>query len=582
MELEQQRGISITSTVLQFPYRDCVVNLLDTPGHRDFSEDTYRVLAAADAAIMVLDAAKGIEPQTLKLFEVCRARGMPLLTFINKWDRPGREAARAARRDRGADRRHAHAGHVAGRHRRRLPRRRRPPRRRASSASPGRRAARRGARGDRRPASAPPRRKATAWAAGHDELELLDGIGAARRGARSSAGEPTPTFFGSALTNFGVRLLLDAVIDLAPPPSARPDDDGKPRPLDAPFSGFVFKVQANMDPSHRDRIAFLRVCSGRFERGMVVTHGPHRQAVRHQVRPPGVRPGARDGRGGLPRRRRRAWSTPPTCGSATRSTSVEPVTFPPIPSFAPEHFAVARVRDTGRFKQFRKGIAQLDEEGVVQVLRDPDLGDQAPMLAAVGPMQFEVAIVPPRARVRRAGRAEPDRRTRSPAAPTRPAGRGCGRCAASTSWSGPTAPCSRCSRAPTGSTGSWPSSRISPWRSWWQKERFGSERRPTGDRRPDGRAAVGPHPGGSAGADPVAFREQRKARLARRHRTAGVTMVLLGIAVVVVALVSWWSVHDDSAPPKTGVSGVSITAPSTVPSTIPPTIPSTTQPTSNP
>jgi peptide chain release factor 3 len=185
--------------------------------------------------------------------------------------------------------------------------------------------------------------------------------------------------------------LLDGVVGLASSPSARDDEDGKPRDLDAPFSGFVFKVQANMDPSHRDRIAFVRVCSGRFERGMVVTHGPtgkpfatkYAHSVFGQEREtveeayPGDVVGLVN-------------ATDVRVGDSLWAD--EPVTFPSIPSFAPEHFAVARVRDTGRFKQFRKGIAQLDQEGVVQVLRDDAMGDQAPMLAAVGPMQFEVAV----------------------------------------------------------------------------------------------------------------------------------------------------------------------------------------------
>ena len=223
---------------------------------------------------------------------------------------------------------------------------------------------------------------------------LLDAVGADFDVEAFLAGETTPVFFGSALTNFGVRLLLDAVDRPGARARARaPTSTASPAPLDAPFSGFVFKVQANMDPSHRDRIAFLRVCSGRFERGHGRHPRPHRQAVRHQVRAP--RCSARSGR-----RSTRpspatssAWSTPPTSRVgdtlyARRARRRSPA----IPSFAPEHFAVARVRDTGRFKQFRRGIAQLDEEGVVQVLRDPDQGDQAPVLAAVGPMQFEVAV----------------------------------------------------------------------------------------------------------------------------------------------------------------------------------------------
>lgn len=387
MALEQQRGISISSTVLQFPYRDCVVNLLDTPGHRDFSEDTYRVLTATDAAIMVLDSAKGIEPQTLKLFEVCRDRGLPLLTFLNKWDRPGREALELL------DDIESHIGvtptpvtwpvGIAGDFRGVIDRR-------DGSYTRFTRVAR-GA------TIAPeeivdPDRAATeegaAWTAAMEELELLEDQTLDLE--TFLAGETTPTFVGSAITNFGVGKLLDAVIDLVPPPRPRPDVEGKTRPLEAPFAGFVFKVQANMDPGHRDRIAFIRVCSGRFERGMVVTHGrtgkPFATKYAHQV---------------FGQERETVEEAfPGDVVGLVNATDVrvgdtlyemEAVEFPPIPSFAPEHFSVARVRDIGRFKQFRRGIAQLDEEGVVQLLRDRDLGDQAPVLAAVGPMQFDVA-----------------------------------------------------------------------------------------------------------------------------------------------------------------------------------------------
>ncbi|HEX7096023.1 MAG TPA: peptide chain release factor 3, partial [Acidimicrobiales bacterium] len=389
MALEQQRGISITSTVLQFTYRDHVVNLLDTPGHRDFSEDTYRVLAAADAAVMVLDAAKGIEPQTLKLFEVCRDRGLPLLSFINKWDRPGREHLELlddierqigltcapidwpvgiAGDFRGViDRRTgefirftrtAHGATIAA----------------EELVDPERAAVEEG----------------DAWITAQSELELLAGVTPELDRKAFLAGEQTPVFFGSALTNFGVRQLLDAVIDYAPPPAPRPDVNGVPRPLDAPMSGFVFKVQANMNPAHRDRIAFVRVCSGRFERGMVLTHGPTGKpfATKYAHSVFGQERETIDE------------AYPGDVVGLVNATDVrvgdtlfldEPVEFPRLPSFAPEHFAIARVKDTGRFKQFRKAIEQLDEEGVVQVLRDPELGDQAPMLAAVGPMQFDVA-----------------------------------------------------------------------------------------------------------------------------------------------------------------------------------------------
>jgi len=390
MALEQQRGISITSTVLQFPYRDCVINLLDTPGHRDFSEDTYRVLAAADAAVMVLDAAKGIEPQTLKLFDVCRQRDLPLLTFINKWDRPGLDAFELV------DQIEKQIGLVvtpvtwpvgiAGDFRGVIDRRdglftRFTRVARGATEAPEEIVSPEQAAVDEGPA----------WNTALDEISLLDEVGADLDIELFQGAQSTPAFFGSALTNFGVRKLLDAVIDLVPSPSARPATDGGIRQLDDPFSGFVFKVQANMDPSHRDRIAFLRVCSGKFERGMVITHGttgkPFATKYAHQVF------GSE--------RETIDEAFPGDVIGLVNATEVrvgdtlwldDPVEFPAIPSFAPEYFSVARVRDTGRFKQFRRGIAQLDEEGVVQVLRDAELGDQAPVLAAVGPMQFDVAV----------------------------------------------------------------------------------------------------------------------------------------------------------------------------------------------
>jgi peptide chain release factor 3 len=390
MALEQQRGISITSTVLQFPFRDHVVNLLDTPGHRDFSEDTYRVLAAADAAVMVLDAAKGIEPQTLKLFDVCRQRGIPLLSFINKWDRPGRGALELI------DEIEEQLGitptpvtwpvGISGDFRGVIDRRDLEFVRFTRTAHGATMAPEEIIDIDRAALE-----EGDAYNTALDELSLLDAVGADLDLKAFVAAESTPVFFGSALTNFGVRKLLDAVIDLVPSPTPRPDIDGSPRELDAPFSGFVFKVQANMDPSHRDRIAFVRVCSGHFERGMVVTHGrtgkPFATKYAHQVfgqeretiedAYPGDVVGLVN-------------ATDVRIGDALYAD--QPVAFPPIPSFAPEMFQVARVRDTSKSKQFRKGITQLDEEGVVQVLRDRDQGEAAPVLAAVGPMQFEVAV----------------------------------------------------------------------------------------------------------------------------------------------------------------------------------------------
>ena len=227
-----------------------------------------------------------------------------------------------------------------------------------------------------------------AWTAAVDELDLLEGT--EHDTELFEGGETTPMFFGSALTNFGVRLLLDAVVDEVPAPAPREDADGKARLLDAPMAGFVFKVQANMDKAHRDRIAFLRICSGRFERGMVVTHGrtgkPFATKYAHSV---------------FGQERETLEEAFPgdvvglvNAGDVRVGDSlyeIDAVAFPAIPSFAPEHFAVARTTDVSKSKQFRNGITQLDEEGVVQVLRDPEFGEQAPVLAAVGALQFEVA-----------------------------------------------------------------------------------------------------------------------------------------------------------------------------------------------
>jgi peptide chain release factor 3 len=389
MDLEQQRGISITSTVLQFDYRDCVVNLLDTPGHRDFSEDTYRVLAAADAAVMVLDAAKGIEPQTLKLFEVCREREIPFLTFINKWDRPGKAPLElldeieetlvveptpvtwpvgipgdfrgVVHRDTGIYTRFERTA-------------------RGSTIAPEEEVSAEQAAID----------EGEWWTAAAEEVELLDELGRSVDTKTFLAGESTPVFFGSALTNFGVRFLLDGVVDLVPSPAPRQMADGSRRALDAPFSGLVFKVQAGMDKAHRDRIAFIRVCSGRFERGITAVaertgrqfSTKYAQTMFGQDRDTADEAYPGDVLGLVNANDLRV-------GDAVYVD--EAASFPELPAFAPEHFMRARVTDTSKFKQFRKGVAQLDEEGAIQVLRDDDLGDQAPILAAVGLLQFEVA-----------------------------------------------------------------------------------------------------------------------------------------------------------------------------------------------
>ena len=390
MAMERARGISITSAALRFDYHDTVLNLLDTPGHADFSEDTYRVLSAVDCAIMLLDSAKGLEPQTLKLFDVCRSRAVPVITFVNKWDRPGREPLELLDEiEQRIGLRPAPVNWpvgVAGDFRGLIER--------ATgdyvtfTRTPGGAGRAIETRLDAEAAAA---RDGAAFATAQEELALLDEIGAHVDLPSFLAGVTSPVLFGAALPNFGVRRLLDAVTQFAPAPAERPDLKGEPRPVDAPFSGLVFKVQANMDPAHRDRMAFVRVTSGRFERGMVLTHaatgrpfatkyaqsmfGQDRETVEEAfpgdviglVNATALRPGD------------------------TLYDGI-PVEFPPIPSFAPEHFAVVRGKEAGKQKQFRRGIEQLDTEGVVQVLASDLRGDQAPVLAAVGPLQFDVVL----------------------------------------------------------------------------------------------------------------------------------------------------------------------------------------------
>lgn len=386
-EMEQKRGISITSAALQFTFADVVVNLLDTPGHADFSEDTYRVLTAVDAAVMLLDAAKGLEPQTLKLFEVCRRRGIPVITFVNKWDRPGHAALSLCDQlEQRIDLQVApltwpvgEAGDLRGlldtRTRTVTTYRRAPGG--ATLALEETLSLEEAA--ERDPGAVGDAREQVELLPAYDEAEFL-------------AGRSSPLLFGAALTNIGVRQLLEVVTTLAPAPGPRPDADGVPRAVDAPFSGVVFKMQAGMDPHHHDHVAFLRVCSGVFRRGTVVTHaqsgrpfatkyalsvfGRTREVIEDAY--PGDVVGLVN-------------ASTLSVGDTLFDPQGRPVTFPPMPVFAPEHFMTARVADPGRAKQFRKGVAQLEQEGVVQVLVSAARGDGEPILAAVGPLQFEVA-----------------------------------------------------------------------------------------------------------------------------------------------------------------------------------------------
>jgi len=391
MAMEKDRGISITSAVLKFDYDGYVLNLLDTPGHADFSEDTYRVLEAVDCAIMLLDSAKGLEPQTLKLFDVCRSRHVPVVTFVNKWDRPGREPLelldeieqRIGLRPTPVNWPVGIAGdfrglieRVTGEYT-------------AYTRRPG--GAEKALEEHFKDPDAARAREGAAYDAAAEELELLTEIGAEIDMPSFLAGESSPVLFGAALPNFGVRRLLDAMCELAPTPKARVSVEGDDRAVDAPFSGLVFKVQANMDPAHRDRVAFVRVCSGKFERGMVLTHAAT------------GRPFATKYAQAMFGQERETVETafPGDVIGLVNATALRPgdtlyadvpVSYPPIPSFAPEHFGVVRCKDAGKYKQFRRGIDQLDTEGVVQVLSSDLRGDQAPVLAAVGPLQFDVVL----------------------------------------------------------------------------------------------------------------------------------------------------------------------------------------------
>jgi peptide chain release factor 3 len=384
MAIERERGISVTSSVLQTHYRGVVLNLLDTPGHRDFSEDTFRVLTAVDAALMVLDAAKGIESQTLRLFEVCRDHGVPILTFLNKMDRPGRAALELV--DEVTDRLGlapwpatwpvGETGSLTGL----LDRR-------AGGLVELRRTDHGSSLGEER-LSDLPEVPDDELAQAFEECELLEATHGTLSEKALLAGEQTPVFSGSALTNLGVRQLLDAIVDLAPSPAPREDRTGAPRPLESPFSGFVFKIQANMNPDHRDHVAFVRCCSGRFRRGMTVT-------VAETGRPFATKYAA--SLFGAERETLDEGWPGDVVGLVNASElsigdtlyEAEPVHFPPIPAFVPELFARARAVDSGRYKQFRRGLEQLDREGVVQVLDGTD-DDPRPVVAAVGELQFEI------------------------------------------------------------------------------------------------------------------------------------------------------------------------------------------------
>ena len=391
MELERKRGISVSSTVLQFDYDGYCVNLLDTPGHKDFSEDTYRVLTAVDAVVMVIDAGKGIESQTRKLFEICRRRGVPIFTFMNKLDRPSKNPLALL------DELEAVLGIGAfamnwplgngpdfkGLYDRR------DKRVHFFERTPG------GAY--RAPVSihalsdpaVRERLKDETFHAVEDELAMLEGAGSDFDREEVLAGRLTPVFFGSAVNNFGVQLLLDSFLAHSTAPRSR-SAGATPLALDDPrFSGFVFKIQANMDPKHRDRIAFLRICSGRFTRDMAVTHVQSGKKVRlsssHKLfgqdreTVDEAYPGDVIGLVGHAE-----------FGIGDTLSEDASIVYDEIPRFAPECFAYLHATATSQFKRFREGLEQLLQEGVVQTFTVKDSTNRAPLLAAVGPLQFEV------------------------------------------------------------------------------------------------------------------------------------------------------------------------------------------------
>jgi len=392
MEIEKQRGISVASSVMQMEYRDCVINLLDTPGHQDFSEDTYRVLTAVDAALMVIDAANGVEPQTRRLLQVCRARNTPIITFVNKMDREVQEPLalmEEIERELGMEvvpftwpvgmGKRFHGVMDLREQRMRV-------------FAPGEDRVGRDDRDDdevlqglTNPLYA--ERFGAEWAHAHHDIELLQAAAPPFDEAEFLAGHQTPMFFGSAINNFGVQEVLDALVDLAPSPSPRAAMQRVVQPDEPKFSGVVFKIQANMDPAHRDRIAFVRVASGHFERGMrlkVVRSGK-------ELRPNTVVSFLSQRRElldeafagdiiGIPNHGVLQLGDTLTEGEALQYTG--------LPFFAPEMFRSVEVADPLRTKQLKAGLTQLGEEGAIQVFRP--VSGSVLLLGAVGQLQFEV------------------------------------------------------------------------------------------------------------------------------------------------------------------------------------------------
>ena len=389
MELEQQRGISITSAALEFELKGRRLSLIDTPGHKDFSEDTYRALIAADSVVMVIDAANGVEDQTRKLFEVCRRHRLPILTFVNKFDRPARDPLEllddlestlgiaaapvnwpigSAERFRGVyDLQH----HTLLRYEREAQGQHRAPVDISSLDDPDAKAM----IGE------------DIYAHFRESLDIIRDAGTRFDVDEYLAGRQTPVFFGSALTNFGLEPFLDALLELAPAPQPRQGDSGMVVPTDERFTGFVFKIQANMDPRHRDRVAFVRVCSGRFTKDMVLSNSRLGKVLRASR---AYRFFGRD------RETIEAAYAGDVIGLVNPGQfaigdtlySGAPVRLPEVPRFPAEHFGRVRLKDA-RYKQFSEGLRQLEEEGLMQLFY-LSAGGREPIVGVVGALQFDV------------------------------------------------------------------------------------------------------------------------------------------------------------------------------------------------
>jgi peptide chain release factor 3 len=394
MEIEKQRGISVTSSVMQFEYDDFCINILDTPGHQDFSEDTYRTLCAADAAVMLIDGAKGVEAQTIKLFAVCRMRGIPIFTFVNKMDRASKDPfdlldelekvlgihSTPMNWPIGTD---GDFKGVYNRTKKQLE---------LFDASSGHHGSKRV--GTRDVSLEDPSIKALLGEFHQNqlisEIELLNIAGNPFDEETFLRGEQTPVYFGSAITNFGVEPFLKDFLAMAPPPASRSVKGVDISPESDFFSGFVFKIQANMNPDHRDRMAFIRICSGKYEKGLAVKN-------------------SRDGKTlklNLPQQfmaQERTLVEEAYAGDIigvfdpgvfqigdSLASNNKTVKFEGIPIFPPEHFARVYVKDSMKRKQFLKGIEQLSLEGAIQLYKQPDIGTETYLIGVVGVLQLEV------------------------------------------------------------------------------------------------------------------------------------------------------------------------------------------------